>query len=316
MQRFIIRRLISTIFTLLGVSVIVFLLVRSVPGTIIDSMLGVQVGRTPELMAEMEEFFGLDVPLTVQYLRWIGDIVRGDFGTSWRGATPVLGLILERFPVTLELTLLAMLLGVCVGIPTGVISAVYRDSVVDNVFRVTAFASLGLPNFWQGAMMILFFSLVFHWVPPLRFVSPFEDPIKNLQMMILPAIALGTVNVANVMRLTRSAMLEVLSQDYVRTARAKGLRERIVITRHALRNGLITVVTIATLMMSYLLGGAVAVEAVFVLPGVGRLILMSMFQRDYPVVQGVLLFTCGLFVVINFLVDLLYAVINPRIRYT
>jgi peptide/nickel transport system permease protein len=314
-QRYIVRRLISTVFTLFGISIIVFLLVRMVPGTIIDSMLGVQVARTPEVMKEMREFFGLDAPLPLQYVRWIGDIVRGDFGNSWRGGMTVWSLIVERFPVTLELTMLAMLIAVCVGVPTGVISAVYRDSWLDNLLRVFSFASLGLPNFWQGAMLILFVSLVLHWVPPLQYVSPFKDPIRNLGMFILPAIALGTVNVANVMRLTRSAMLEVLSQDYIRTARAKGLRERVVVVRHALRNGLITIVTIATLMTSYMLGGAVAVEAVFVLPGVGRLILMAMFQRDYPAVQGVLLFTCGLFVMINFLVDIMYAAINPRIRY-
>jgi peptide/nickel transport system permease protein len=192
---------------------------------------------------------------------------------------------------------------------------VYKDSFLDNAGRVVSFISLGLPNFWQGAMAILILSKFFHWIPPMQFVSLFKDPATNLKMLALPAVVLGTVNIANVMRLTRAAMLEILSQDYVRTARAKGLRENLVVLRHAFPNCLITVVTIVGLMTGYLLGGAVTVEAVFVLPGLGRLILMSIFQRDYPVIQGALLFTCGLFVLINFLIDVMYAWMDPRLRH-
>jgi peptide/nickel transport system permease protein len=196
-----------------------------------------------------------------------------------------------------------------------VISAIKKDKLFDNVSRVFAFAALGLPNFWQGAMMILIASVVFNWFPPIDYVPFCEDPVENLALMILPAIALGTVNIANLMRLTRSSMLEETPKDYVRTARSKGLKERKVIWNHTVRNSLISIITIIGLMVGYMIGGEVTVEAVFTLPGLGRLILWSIYQRDYPVTQAVLLLTCTLFVVVNFLVDILYAYINPQIRY-
>jgi peptide/nickel transport system permease protein len=315
MHRYVVSRLVSTLFTLVGISILIFLLVRMIPGTIIDAILGQGAQRTPELLRDMRAFFGLDVPLYVQYFRWMGDVLSGSLGISWRASMPVLDLLMDRFPVTLELSILAMLVTVLVGIPAGLLSAVYKDSFLDNAGRVVSFISLGLPNFWQGAMAILILSKFFHWIPPMQFVSLFKDPATNLKMLALPAVVLGTVNIANVMRLTRAAMLEILSQDYVRTARAKGLRENLVVLRHAFPNCLITVVTIVGLMTGYLLGGAVTVEAVFVLPGLGRLILMSIFQRDYPVIQGALLFTCGLFVLINFLIDVMYAWMDPRLRH-
>jgi peptide/nickel transport system permease protein len=264
----------------------------------------------------MREWFGLDKPLYIQFFQWIRDTLRGDLGTSWRNNQPVLGLILERLPLTLELTFLAMVITIVIGVPAGVISAARKDTLLDHAGRIVSFTSLGLPNFWQGAMMILFFSKVMNWMPPMRYVGLFRDPVANLKMLGLPAITMGTVNVANVMRLTRSSMLEVLSQDYIRTARAKGLTERVVIFKHALRNSLISVVTVAGMMAGYLLGGAVVVESVFNLPGMGRLVLYSIYQRDYPVTQGVLLFTCTLFILMNFLVDILYSFIDPKIRYT
>lgn len=303
-------------FTLLGVSIVVFLLLRMVPGTIIDAMMGATTGRSPEFLSSITEFFGLDVPLHVQYLRWIGDILRGDLGISWRSGKPVLELILAALPLTLELTFLAMLITLLVGIPAGVICAVRKDSWLDNVGRLISLTGLGLPNYWQGAMMILLASKVLHWMPPLEFVSPFEDPLANLTMLVLPAIALGTVNVANVMRLTRSSLLEVLSNDYIRTARAKGLKERVVLYRHALKNSLVTVITVAGMMMGYLFGGAVTVEAVFILPGLGRLILWSIYQRDYPVTQGALLVISAMFLLSNLLVDILYVLVDPRVEYT
>jgi len=315
MFKYIIRRTMATTLTLLGITIVVFLLVRVAPGDIIDTMLGVYSKRTPELIAEMEAFFGLDQPLYVQYFHWLADVLQGNLGTSWRTGTSVLGLLKESLPVTLELASLAMLITVVIGVPVGVISALKRDKIFDNIARVCSFAALGLPNFWQAALMILVASVVFNWFPPLNFVTIFENPKQSLELMILPAIALGTVNIANVVRLTRSAMLEEMPKDYVRTARSKGLKERAVIWGHALRNALISIVTVIGLMVGYMLGGAVTVEAVFTLPGLGRLVLWSIYQRDYPVTQGVLLLTCMSFVIINFVVDILYGIINPQIRY-
>jgi peptide/nickel transport system permease protein len=315
MFKYIVRRTMATTFTLIGITIVVFLLIRVAPGDIIDTMLGIYTKRTPELIAEMEAFFGLDKPLYIQYFYWLGDILQGDLGTSWRTSKPVLELLKESLPVTLELTSLAMFITVLIGVPVGVISALKRDKLFDNVARIFSFAALGLPNFWQAAMMILVTSLLFNWFPPLSFVTIFENPKESLELMILPAIALGTVNIANVVRLTRSAMLEEMPKDYIRTARSKGLKERAVIWGHALRNALISIITIIGLMVGYMLGGAVTVEAVFTLPGIGRLILWSIYQRDYPVTQGVLLLTCTFFVLINFIVDILYGIINPQIRY-
>jgi peptide/nickel transport system permease protein len=316
MQRYLARRLISTIVTLIGISIVVFLIVRMVPGDIVDIILGAQIDRTPELVSQMRAFFGLDVPLQIQYFRWMSKVLQGDFGLSWRAGQPVWGIIADRLPLTIELTFLAMLISVLVGIPMGVISAVRKDGWFDGISRFLSSTCLGLPNFWQGAMMILLFSKVFNWFPPLDFVSPFRDPVRNLEMLLPPAIALSTVNVATLMRLTRSSMLEVLSQDYIRTARAKGLKERVVIYRHAFMNSLVSVITVTGLMTGYLLGGAVTVEAVFTLPGVGRLLLTSIQQRDYAVTQTVLLLTSALFVLVNFLVDMSYALVNPKIRYS
>ncbi len=315
MHIYVLRRLFITLLTLLGVTVVIFTLLRVIPGSIVDSKLGITTQRTPEVVKQMEATYGLDQPYPVQYLKWMGTLLSGDLGLSWRSGLPIAGLINDSLPITLELTLLAMLLTVGLGVPLGVISAVRRNGVFDNVGRIISFAALGLPDFWQGSMMILVAAVVFHWFPPLQFVGIGVDAGKNLALMILPAIALGTVNVANVMRLTRSAMLEEMPRDYVRTARAKGVAESAIVTRHALRNSLINIITIVGLMAGYLFGGAVTVEAVFSLPGLGRLILTSIQQRDYPTTQAVLLLTSSMFIMINFLVDVLYAYVNPKIRY-
>ncbi len=315
MTGYILRRLMITLLTLLGVSMLVFLLVHVLPGDIIDTKLSIFANRTPALIAEMEERYGLDQPVPVQYLNWLSSILQGNLGTSWRNNVPVRELIAQSLPVTIELTALAMFITVVIGVPLGLLSAIKRNSLFDNVGRVLSFTALGLPDFWQGSMMILIALTVFNWFPPIRFVPPWEDPIRNLTMFILPAIALGTVNIANVMRLTRSSVLEELHRDYVRTARAKGLRERRVITGHVLRNSLISIVTIVGLMTGYLIGGAIPVEAVFTLPGLGRLILSSIQARDFPTIQATLLLTSSVFICLNFLIDLLYAYLNPRIRY-
>lgn len=315
MYKYILRRLFTTIFTLIGITIVIFLLLRVARGSILDSILGIYSQRTPELISSMKAFFGLDKPLYIQYFIWMGQLLHGNLGTSWQTAMPIIDLIDTSLPVTLELTFLAMIITVTIGVPVGVISAVKRNKLFDNIARVCSFIALGLPNFWQGAMMILIASVVFKWSPPFQFVSFFKNPKDNLELLILPAIALGTVNVANVVRLTRSAMLEEWPKDYVRTARSKGLKESTVIWGHTLRNAMISIITIVGLMVGYLLSGAVTVEAVFTLPGLGRLILWSIYQRDYPVTQAVLLLTCSLFVVINFVVDILYAFINPQIHY-
>jgi peptide/nickel transport system permease protein len=313
--RLVLRRLLVTGLTLVGVSILIFIMVSVLPGDIIDTKLSIFVGRNPELIAEMQARYGLDQPLHLRYLRWLGTTLQGDLGLSWRSGLPVAGLIAESLPITLELTALAMLITVVVGVPLGVVSAVRRNSLFDNVGRVISFAALGLPDFWQGAMMILVASTVFNWFPPIRYVSPFQNLGANLAVFILPAIALGTINVANVMRLTRSSVLEELNRDYVRTARAKGLREQSVVVHHALRNSMINIVTIVGLMTGYLIGGSVTVEAVFTLPGLGRLILASIQQRDFPTIQATLMLTSAAFILINFTIDILYVYLNPRIRY-
>ena len=315
MTGYIVRRTLITLLTLVGVSILVFLLVHVLPGDIIDTKLSIFANRSPALIAEMEERYGLDQPVPIQYLNWLSSIFRGNLGTSWRNNVPVRELIAESLPVTIELTAMAMFITVMIGVPLGVISAIKRNSWFDNIGRVLSFTALGLPDFWQGSMMILIALTVFNWFPPIRFVPPWKDPIQNLATFILPAIALGTINIANVMRLTRSSVLEELHRDYVRTARSKGLQERTVITKHVLRNSLISIVTIIGLMTGYLIGGAVPVEAVFTLPGLGRLILSSIQTRDFPTIQATLLLTSTVFILLNFLIDLLYAYLNPRIRY-
>ena len=315
MTGYIVRRTLITLLTLVGVSILVFLLVHVLPGDIIDTKLSIFANRSPALIAEMEERYGLDQPVPIQYLNWLSSIFRGNLGTSWRNNVPVRELIAESLPVTIELTALAMFITVVIGVPLGAISAIKRNSWFDNVGRVLSFTALGLPDFWQGSMMILIALTVFNWFPPIRFVPPWQDPVQNLATFILPAIALGTINIANVMRLTRSSVLEELHRDYVRTARSKGLQERSVITKHVMRNSLISIVTIIGLMTGYLIGGAVPVEAVFTLPGLGRLILSSIQTRDFPTIQATLLLTSTVFICLNFLIDLLYAYLNPRIRY-
>jgi peptide/nickel transport system permease protein len=301
---------------MIGVTIAIFLLMRLIPGDVVEQILGAQSNITEGQRAALRAYFGLDQPLYVQYWNWASHAAVGDLGTSWRNAQPVLQLILFRLPVTAELTALAMLIALLIGIPTGMISAVRQGSRIDNTARVVSLLGLSIPDFWQGTMLILLFSLAIHWIPSTDYVGIFEKPLVNLSIMILPALSLGTVASANVSRLTRSSMLETLRKDYVRTARAKGLQERAVIWMHALRNSLIPVVTVIGLQVGYLLGGAVVIEEVFTLPGVGRMVLEAIYQRDYPLVQGSLIFIAFFFVVVNIVVDVLYAYIDPRIRLT
>ncbi|MCE2457924.1 MAG: ABC transporter permease [Dehalococcoidia bacterium] len=314
MRQFIVVRLISMLFTLFGLSVLVFLLARLIPGDVVQVSLE-QAERTPEMVQELRSFFGLDQPLYVQYWRWLSDVLQGDLGTSWRSGHSVMSLILDRLSVTAELTIMAMVVSIGLGVPLGIVAATRQNSFLDYLVRVTSMFSLSIPEFWQGIMLILVLSITLGWIPSLEYVDLWKDPVTNLSIMILPAVSVGTVASANIVRMTRATMLEELRQDYIRTARAKGLHDRVVIYSHALKNTLIPVVTIAGLQIGYLMGGIVVMEAVFTLPGVGRLMLLAISQRDYPLIQGVVLFIATIFVFSNLLVDVLYAYVNPRIRY-
>src|ERR1051325_5179488 len=312
-RRYVLVRTLSIVPALFGVSVAVFLLVRLIPGTVVDQMVGTEGTYSEESMRALKRFFGLDQPIYVQYVRWLGALLRGDLGTSWRTGLPVLQMILSRLVVTVELTIAAMI--VALGVPLGMLSARRENTALDHAVRVVSLFSLSIPVFWQATMLILAVSLWLNWAPSVDFVSPWSDPLRNVAIMALPSLALGTAVAAVFMRMTRSSLLEVMRQDYVRTARAKGLPEPGVWWRHALRNTLIPLVTVAGVEMGYLLGGAVVTEEVFTLPGVGRLLLWGVFQRDYPLVQGTILFISALFLVSNLVVDLVYAYLDPRIHH-
>jgi peptide/nickel transport system permease protein len=315
MRTYMLKRVLSLVPTLIGVTILVFLMIRFIPGTVVDQLIGTE-GRVDEsTKAAMRAFFGLDQPVYMQYWNWVSGILRGDLGQSWRSGLPVGKMIFDRLAVTAELGLLALMISLLVGIPLGTLSAVRENTLLDHAARLISLFSLSMPVFWQAAMMILAFSLWFNWVPPVDFASPLKDPISNLTQMMLPAVALGTVVAAQVMRMTRSSLLEVLRADYVRTARAKGLAEGLVVRRHAFKNALIPIITVIGVQIGYLLGGAVVTEQVFTLPGVGRLVLDAVGQRDYPLVQGTILFIALLFMLSNLIVDLLYAYLDPRIRY-
>jgi peptide/nickel transport system permease protein len=315
MRRYVLVRSLSILPTLVGVSVAVFLMIRLIPGTIVEQMIGTEGTYSEQSMRALRAFFGLDQPIHVQYGRWLGRVLQGDLGTSWRTGLPVVEMIGSRLQVTLELTLGAMLVALAIGIPLGIVSARRENTRLDHAVRLLSLFSLSIPVFWQATMLILATSLWLDWAPSVDFVSPWKSLRANLAIMALPSLALGTAVAAVFMRMTRSTLLEVMRQDYIRTARAKGLRERGVVWVHALRNSLIPLITVAGVQVGYLLGGVVVTEEVFTLPGVGRLILWAVFQRDYPVVQGTILFVSFLFMLSNLVVDLIYAYVDPRIRY-
>jgi peptide/nickel transport system permease protein len=314
--RYIVVRLYSMALTLIGLSVLVFLMLRLVPGTVVEQMIGADAIASPAMVAELKRFFGLDQPWWQQYGRWVAALAHGDLGTSWRTGKPVVALILERLPVTIELTSLAVGFAMLLGVPAGILSARRRDQTIDNVTRVGTLLGLSIPVFWQGTMLILFFSIYLRWMPPVVWVDFFADPGRNLTIMALPALCLGTASAANIARTTRACMLDVLRSEYIRTAAAKGLADRIVVLKHALKNALIPIVTVAGLQIGILLGGTVVVEEVFTLPGIGRLVLWSIYQRDYPLTQSTILFVAVMFMAINLAVDVLYGYLDPRIRYS
>ncbi|MFN8637505.1 MAG: ABC transporter permease [Chloroflexota bacterium] len=312
MHRYIAGRLLSTIPTLLGVVTLVFVVMRLVPGTIVDQILA-NGDSSEEVQRSLRAYFGIDQPLYVQYFKYLGSLLTGDLGTSWRARFPALDMILYALPVTLQLAVMAAIVSMVVGITFGVLSAVNENTALDHVIRIVSLFSLSMPVFWQATMIVLVLSVTIRWAP-LGYVSPMVDPIQNLSLMFLPALALGTSASASVMRMTRSCLLDVLRQDYVRTAQAKGLRERTVVIRHAVKNAMIPVVTILGLQVGGLLGGSVVVESVFGIPGLGLLILNAIGMRDYPIVQGAVIFTAVLFMATNLLVDVLYGYLDPRIR--
>jgi len=314
--RYVVIRLYSMLLTLLGLTLLVFLMLRLIPGTVVEQLIGADAVVSPAMVAELRRFFGLDQPWWLQYSHWLSGLAHGDLGTSWRTGKPVVALILERLPVTIELTSLAVAGALLLGIPAGIVSAARRDHAVDNLTRVGALLGLSVPVFWQGTMLILFFSIYLRWMPPLMWVDFFTDPRRNLTIMVLPAICLGTASAANIARITRACMLDVLRSEYIRTASAKGLTRRLVVLKHALKNALIPIVTVAGLQIGILLGGTVVVEEVFTLPGVGRLVLWSIYQRDYPLTQSTILFIAVMFMTINLAVDVLYGYLDPRIRYS
>jgi peptide/nickel transport system permease protein len=311
----VLRRLVALVPTALGVSLLVFLLMHLIPGTVVDQIIGTESRVTDESRQAIRAFFGLDRPLHVQYLAWVGGVLHADFGQSWRSGLPVGQMILDRLGVTVELSAGALIVALLVGLPLGTISAVYENTPIDHLARITSLFSLSVPIFWQAAMLLLLLSVEFHWVPPAEFMLVTRDPLANLQQMALPVLVLGTGVAAQVMRMTRSTLLDVLRQDYVRTARAKGATEWLVLRRHVFANAMIPILTVVGVQVGYLLGGAVVTEQVFTLPGVGRLVLEAVQQRDYPLVQGAILFIALLFMFTNLLTDLLYAYLDPRVKY-
>jgi peptide/nickel transport system permease protein len=309
---FLIQRGFISLVTLFLITVIVFAGVRMIPGDPARVLAGTEADEAG--LEEIRQKYGLRDPIPVQYLRWLALALRGDLGESIRTRDSVLRLVGQKLPITIQLAGYALLVALLIAIPVGVLAAVRRNTVWDYLASSVSLCGVSIPNFWLGIMLILLISVRLQWLPASGFVPLFQDPWANTQRLLMPAVVLGSALAAVLMRQTRNSMIEVLSADYIRTAYAKGLRTGIVIFRHAIRNGLIPVITIFGLQLGALIGGAVVTEQIFVVPGFGRLILEAVFTRDYPVVQGVVLITASAYVVINLLVDVSYSLLNPRIR--
>ncbi len=318
MRAYVIRRLLLVIPTLFILSVLVFLSARFIPGDIVDTM--VASDQNPAAGVDREALLralGLDVPVHVQYGRWLqGIILRGTLGDSLLGKWSVEEKIVGRLPVTLELGFLALLIGLVLGVPIGIWSAIRQDTTVDYAGRSVAILGLATPNFWLGIMVMTYPVIWWGWSPPMQLIAFADDPLGNLEMFLIPSLILGTALSAATMRMTRTMMLEVLRQDYIRTAWSKGLRERVVVVRHAIKNALIPVVTLIGLQLPILVGGAVIMENIFNLPGLGRLMLTALTDRDYPVISGINMFFATVVVAINLVIDLVYGYLDPRVRYT
>ena len=333
MRAYLIRRLLLIIPTLFILSIIVFLSVRFIPGDIVDAM-AAQMERyqTATIDREaLERMLGLDVPVYVQYGRWIGvlptpdwvtgeshfnGLLQGNLGHSMiRGKVAVDELIIGRLPVTIELGVLAIVIGLLIALPVGIYSAIRQDTAADYAGRTVAIIGLATPNFWLGMMVMIFPAIWWGWTPPLKLIPFSEDPLGNLGMFLLPSLIVGTASAASTMRMTRTMMLEVLRQDYIRTAWSKGLKERVVVLRHALKNALIPVVTLIGMELPIVVGGAVIMENIFNLPGLGQLMVNALTDRDYPLISGINLFFATAVVGINLMIDLIYAFLDPRVRY-
>ena len=314
MGNYILRRLAMLIPTLVGMSILIFLMLRLLPGDVVDIMMGTDAQAGTEARERLRESLGLADPLPIQYLKWVGGMFQGDFGESLRTGRPVVDILLSALPITIQLAFFAVVIAVVVAIPLGVISAVKRDTPLDFGARISGLIGLSIPNFWLATLILLATSTLLGWTPSRSYISPFEDPFGNIQQMFLPALALSVQLMAVVMRMTRTSMLETLGQDFVRTARAKGLSERIVVYRHALQNSLIPVITVIGFQLGSLMGTAAIVEVIFGLNGIGNTLLQAIFNRDYPVVQAATLYLAVAFVLINLIVDILYVLIDPRIK--
>lgn len=309
---YIAKRILIALPTLLIVSMLVFGLQMLLPGDPVLAMAGEE--RDPETLARIREQLNLDDPVPLQYLHWLGGVLTGDFGTSLRTGEPVGQLILQKLPVTIQLAVMAMIFAALIGIPAGIVAAVRKGGVMDWAANIVALSGLSIPNFWLGIMLILLVSVNLGWLPASGYESVFVDPLRSLQTMVMPAFVLGTGLAATLMRHTRSSMLGVLSADYIRTARAKGLTGRQVVLKHSFRNALLPVITLSALLFGELLAGAVLTEQIFTIPGFGKLIVDAVFNRDYAVVQGVVLCTAVGFLLMNLIADVLSVMLNPRMR--
>ncbi|MBP2559222.1 peptide/nickel transport system permease protein [Neorhizobium galegae] len=308
------KRLLVAIPTLLIISIFVFSLQKLLPGDPILAMAGEE--RDPAVIEFLRDKYRLNDPVVVQYFYWLGGVLVGDFGISLRTNQPVLELILQKLPVTIQLAVMAMVFAMLIGIPIGILAAVKKNTFIDYIANVLALTGLSIPNFWLGIMLILLISVQLGWLPASGYESIFVDPVRSLQTMVMPAFVLGNALAATLMRHTRSAMIGVLSADYIRTARAKGLSPREVVLSHSFRNALLPVVTLSALLFGELLAGAVLTEQIFTIPGFGKLIVDAVFNRDYAVVQGVVLCTAVGFILMNLIADVLYVLLNPRLRAT
>lgn len=309
-----IRRILLSIPTILLVTLIVFVLVRLVPGDVVDLIIGTQNFLSEEQIHQMYEDFGLDKPLISQYFIWLKSLFTGNLGVSLRTGEEVADLLVQRLPVTLELSLLSILFSIIIGIPLGMISALKKNTYVDNSIKVVGLVGLSSPAFWIGTIFIVLFSFYFDNFSIFGYVAFIENPLKNLQIFLLPSFTLGLMIAAQILRITRTSMIDVLSMDYVKVAYSKGLSKNKVIYKHAFRNALTPIITITGIQLGYLFGGSIVIENMFALPGLGRLLLQSVNQRDYPVIQAIILFIVIVIVILNLLIDFIYTIIDPRVN--
>lgn len=316
MLRYTLHRILLMIPTLLGVAILVFLMLRLMPGDVVDVMLRGEGGSVPpEIIAAERARLGLDQPIWLQFIKWMGGVLQGNLGYSMWTGQPITYEIGIRLELSMQVAIMATILAVLIAIPLGTLSALFKDSWIDHSIRVFSIAGLAVPSFWLGMIIILVLLSYFQWHPPLTFTPFFEDPVTNLSQLIWPALAVGYRYSAVATRMMRSTILEVLQEDYIRTARAKGVLERMVVMRHAMRNAMLPVVTVIGLEFAFLIGGLVVTEQVFNLNGIGKLFVEAVGRGDYTLVQGLVLLVATFFILINFVIDMLYAVLDPRIRY-